>query len=557
MTIENMKKTTFEKADFQQWKKLAEQSLKGKPFESLRTPTLEGIDLQPLYFDRSSSDNTAVIQTMEENPDWTIAQQTIAETAISFLEQLTDSLAKGNESIVYDGVYPFEWEEDQLLEFAALLTKYPVFLMNIKSDDPILRAFDFVHHEVRESVNGIVQSTDWTLPVGYKNLRTNGVDLWKVHHDGADAVTELAIALCEASKLASSYGSFQEFAEDFFIRFAIDTHFFMEIAKLRAFRILWTAFSKAYDVDNAPRIPIMAVTSIRSYSKLDPYVNLLRAGNEAFAAILGGASVITVHPFDYLTGPNASSIRYSRNIQLVLKEETHVEKVLDPAGGSYFIEKLTDELVEKAWELFLDIENKGGVDVFLQNGLLNELLAKRQEEIATGKKSLIGTNVYAELTATSFADWNHSGQNDRLSKPFEELRKLFSEQQPITTLLTFGDIKDFKPRADFVTGFLAAGGIKGKWSPAFQTAQQAIDYLKKEKPDYAIICATDEQLSAIMDSLLEQLPEMILVDVAGRIDRETELKWQQKGLNGTIFNGQNKIEKLRSVFDSWQGRIRK
>lgn len=556
MTIENMKKTTFEKADFQQWKTLAEQSLKGKPFESLVTPTLEGIDLHPLYYDGSNSNKTAIIQLAKQNPDWTIAQQTIAENAKSFLEQLNNSLDRGNESIVYDGARPFDWEEDQLLELAALLSKYPVFLINIKSDDPILRAFDFVHHEVRESVTGIVQSKDWIIPVGYKSLRTNGVDLWKVHHDGADAVSELAIALSEASKLACDYESFEEFAEDFFIRFAIDTHFFLEIAKLRAFRILWTAFSKAYDVDDAPSIPVMAVTSIRSYSKLDPYVNLLRAGNEAFAAILGGANIVTVHPFDIITGPNASSIRYSRNIQLVLKEEAHVEKVLDPAGGSYFIEKLTDELVENAWKLFLEIENKGGVDVFLQSDLLDELLEKRQEEVATGKKSLIGTNIYAELKSASYADWNHFGQIDRLSTPFEELRKIFTEQQPNTILLTFGDLKDFKPRADFVTGFLAAGGIEGKWSPAFQTAQQAIEYLKTEKPDYAIICATDEQLPAITETLLDQLPERILVDIAGRIDEDTELKWRQKGLNGTIFSGQNKIEKLRSIFDSWQGGIR-
>ncbi len=101
---------------------------------------------------------------------------------------------------------------------------------------------------------------------------------------------------------------------------------------------------------------MMATTSLRSYSKLDPYVNLLRAGNEAFSAVLGGADVMTVHPHDILTGPSDSSIRFARNIQLVIKEETHVDKVIDPAGGSYFIETLTAELVEKAWALFVDIE---------------------------------------------------------------------------------------------------------------------------------------------------------------------------------------------------------
>ncbi|MDN4607760.1 methylmalonyl-CoA mutase family protein [Sporosarcina highlanderae] len=553
MTVENMKKTIFKQADYKQWKALAEQSLKGKPYDSLLTETWEGITLHPLYYEKTSSNNTSIIQSMKENPGWTIAQQTIAESASSFLKQLIDSLERGNESIVYDGTNPFDWEDNQLLELTKLVSKYPVFFMNLKNDDPILRAFDFVHHELRESISGIVQAKDWIIPVGYKNLRTNGADLWKVHHDGADAVSELAIALSVASRIAAGEKSFESFANNFFVRFAIDTHFFMEIAKLRAFRILWKAFSKAFEVNDAPPIPVMAITSLRSYSKLDPYVNLLRAGNETFAAILGGADIITVHPHDSLTGSNASSIRYAKNIQLVLKEEAHVDKVLDPAGGSYYIEKLTDELVEKAWELFLGIESKDGLDVFLQGHELKVLLSKRQIEVNTGKKSLIGTNVYAEVASTNFADRDEYKQLNRLAKPFEEFRKLASDNQPKTVLLTFGEIKDFKPRADFVTGFLASGGITSEWSPSFQTAEQAIEWLNTENPDYAIICTTDEKLSDIVESVLEKLPEGLLLDVAGKVDKDSERKWSEKGLNGTIFNGQNKIEKLHTIFDSWKG----
>ncbi|WP_339250456.1 methylmalonyl-CoA mutase family protein [Sporosarcina sp. FSL W8-0480] len=553
MTIENMKKTTFEKADFRQWKVLAEQSLKGKPYESLLTETWEGINLQPLYYEKTNSKNTKIIQTMKDSPDWIIAQQTIADDASSFINQLKSSLEKGNESIVYDGMFQFDWGDEELLQLASLLSEYPVFFMNIASDDPILRAFDFVHHENRETVQGVVQLKDWVIPVGYKKLRTDGADLWKVHHDGADAVTELAIALSEAARIAGAAESFQTFADNFFVRFAIDTHFFMEIAKLRAFRILWKAFSNAYEIEDAPHIPVMAVTSLRSYSKLDPYVNLLRAGNETFASILGGADIITVHPHDILTGPNESSIRYAKNIQLVLKEETHVEKVLDPAGGSYFIEDLTDELVEKAWALFLEIEKNGGIHVFLQRDELKELLSKRQSEVNTNKKSLIGTNIYADLGTTNFADNDAYKQLNRLAKPFENLRKKASENQPKTVLLTFGELKNFKPRADFVTGFLASGGIKSEWSPSFQSAEQAIEWLETVKPDYAIVCTTDEELSGrIVESILEKMPEGLLLDVAGKVDKETEQKWIEKGLNGIIYNGQNKIEKLYSIFDAWQ-----
>ena len=123
--------------------------------------------------------------------------------------QLEESIEKGNESIVYDGEHPFDWNDDQLLRLSSLIAKYPVFLFNVHNDDPIIRAFDFVHHEVREAVTGIIQVSDWTIPVGYKNIRTAGADLWKIHHEGADAVTELAVALSEASRIASGYESFQ------------------------------------------------------------------------------------------------------------------------------------------------------------------------------------------------------------------------------------------------------------------------------------------------------------------------------------------------------------
>ena len=126
--------------------------------------------------------------------------------------------------------------------------------------------------------------------------------MWEVHNLGADAVTELALALAQASELATAYDEFSSFAHEFFVRFAVDTHFFMEISKIRAFRILWNAFCLAYGETSTSHIPIWTENSLRSYSKLDPYVNLLRAGNEVFSAVLGGADVVTVHPHDVLTG---------------------------------------------------------------------------------------------------------------------------------------------------------------------------------------------------------------------------------------------------------------
>ncbi len=218
------------------------------------------------------------------------------------------------------------------------------------------------------------------------------------HYEGANAVQELALTLAIARKYVNE-DNFESFANKFFVNFAIDTQFFSEIAKLRAVKVLWKAFSSAYGVSDNIAIPIVAETSLRSFSKLDIYVNLLRSGNEAFSALIGGADVFTVHPHDVLTKPTDQSIRIARNVNLVLKEESLVQNVIDPSGGSYFIETLTSEYVEKAWALFLEIEEAGGIDAFIQSGKLTALLEEvnsiRLKAVATRKHSLIGTNIYA------------------------------------------------------------------------------------------------------------------------------------------------------------------
>lgn len=555
MTIHTVKATTFEQTNFEQWKEAAIQTLKGKPFESLMTATLEGIDLHPLYTRDNVSEGTNTVRVGKEQTGWVVAQQTYATDGKQFVSELKTALARGNEAIVYDGTKSLEWDDVSLAEIAQLMVKYPMIVTNVARNDAFLKAFTFVPEVDRSAVKGAVAVAGWLIPAGFDHVRIYASDTWKAHHDGADAVTELALTLAQAAEQLDKQENFHDFAERFFARFAVDTHFFMEIAKFRAFRMLWQAFGTAYGVSEVPYVPIVASTSLRSYSKLDPYVNLLRAGNGAFSAVLGGADVLTVHPHDILTGPTESSVRFARNIQLVIKEESHADKVMDPAGGSYFIETLTAELVDKAWALFVEIEAAGGYEAFLQQGYLAELLEKRRSEVAKGKTSLIGTNVYAELTDTNLTNWDGVNVEGRLAEPFEEVRALFAEEQPKTVLLTFGELKDFKPRADFVGGFLATGGIRSEWSPAFPDAQAAIDWLTYEKPAYAIVCATSAMAETVMDQLLRDCPEEVLVDAAGKFEPAITQQWLSAGLNGFIYGGQNKIDKLLDIQSKWKGAV--
>ena len=548
-----MKKTTFKEIGFEQWKNVSIQSMKGKPFESLITKTIEGIDLQPLYTLENLSEHTRSNRAPKIDTGWVVAQQQYAKDGKQFVANLKESIKRGNEAIVYDGTSPLQWDDSSLIEIAKLMLEYPIFITNANQNDMFLKVFSLVPKTERSSVKGAIAVKNWSIPVEFTNVLTSGADMWAVHHKGADTITELALVLSSIAEQASKVDNFSSFAEDFFVRFAVDTHFFMEIAKFRAFRILWKAICSAYNVQEAPYVPVIATTSLRSYSKLDPYVNVLRAGNEAFAAVLGGADVITVHPHNIITGPTSSSVRLARNIQLVIKEETHVDKVIDPSGGSYFIETLTSELVDKSWALFLEMESVGGYDTFITSGRLEMLLEERRAEVANGKKSLIGTNVYAELTDTDFTDWEGIQLEGRLAEPFEKLAAEQKEDETNIALLTFGNLKDFKPRADFVSGFLATGGMRTKWSPAFDNAQQAIEWLKHEKPAYAIVCATSNLTETVMDQLLAGSPQHLVLDAAGKYDAALAEKWMNAGLNGFVFAGQDKVEKLIAINDKLKG----
>lgn len=540
MPIHKMKSVQFAAPTFEEWKETAEKTLKSKPFNTLVTKTAEGIDLQPLYTKQDA------VQQRVTKPafGWTIAQLVSAGQADLFLQQAEESLERGNEAIAYSGVNPFDWSEEQLQQLAQLLVEHPVLFTGIQKNDPILQAFTYVKEEQRDAVKGIFISSEAQLPETFTKVRTAGADLWDVHHEGADAVTELALALAKAAQLAEQAESFEAFTESFYVRFAADTHFFMEIAKFRAFRVLWKLFNEAYGREQVKQVPLLAVTSLRSYSKLDPYVNLLRGGNAAFSAVLGGADWLTVLPHDVLTGSTVASSRYARNIQLILKEETHINHVLDPAGGSYFIESLTADLVREAWSRFLTVEEDGGYDAFVQSGALQQLFAEREKEIANGRKTLIGTNVYAELTDV---DFTNGLLVQRLAEPFEALRAKDKATLPKAALLNFGALKDYKPRADFVSGFLAVGGMEALWSPSFESIEQALNWISQEQPDYAVICSAAGEAEQIITDFLASYTGSAVIDAAGKYDAELSEKWKEDGLNGFVSAGQDKISKLNAI----------
>lgn len=557
-----MKKTKFKEVNDAIWKEAAIKSLRGLPFERLFTKTLEGIDIRPLYtkeqVTKDLPDQDALLQTIRagmKTSDWTIAQQSYATDGETFVSEVKEALEKGNEAICYDGKRKVAWTDNALKQLAELIETYPIYAFHVQRDDSFLNIFSMIEESKRKEIKGAVIG-NVQLPEGYSLLRSSCADTIDVHLKGADVVTELAVALAIAAEKSESFQSFTQFENRFLVKFAIDTDFFLEIAKLRAFRILWQTFAQAYGVERVSRVPIFSETSLRTYSQLDPYVNLLRAGNEAFSAVLGGTDILTVHPHDVVSTVTEAGIRHARNIQLIIKEETFVQYVLDPAGGSYFIDTLTKQIVDKAWSFFQEIEAAGGYSVYVESGKLDAKLERLYEErlkqISKGEKSLIGTNIYADLT-DKLEDLVPTVEVEgRLAEPYEKLRASFEKSQPKTVLLTFGKLKDFKARADFVTGFLAAAGIKSEWSPAFQSVAEANEWIAENDFDYGVICVHPDEIDAVMEQFIEDFPANKWIDVAGKYDEEVEAAWRKAGISDFIFKGQDQLEKLRAIQKRWE-----
>ncbi|MCU0342399.1 MAG: acyl-CoA mutase large subunit family protein [Ignavibacterium sp.] len=236
-------------------------------------------------------------------------------------------------------------------------------------------------------------------------IKTIGVSGLHFNNAGANSVQELAFTLATAveylNEMISRGLKVDDVAKRIKFTFGVGSFYFMEVAKLRAARMLWSKILEAYGVStDGQKMFIHCKTTRFNQTYFDPYVNMLRTTTESFSAIVGGADSIHTNPFDESFNPADNfSRRISRNTQIVLKEESHLDQVIDPAGGSYFVEKLTDDIANAAWKLFQQIEAKGGVLKSMQSGFVQDEISKvaevKKKDFAKRKSVLVGTNMYA------------------------------------------------------------------------------------------------------------------------------------------------------------------
>ena len=238
-------------------------------------------------------------------------------------------------------------------------------------------------------------------------MKTIGVSGVPYHNAGASAVQELGFVLATAVEyidwLIKEGLTIDQIAGSMRFTFAIGSFFFMETAKLRAARMLWAKIVEAYGGNKeSQKMTIHGVTSFYNQTKYDPYVNMLRTTTETFSAVIGGVDSLQTNPFDETLGlPDEFSRRAARNTQIVLNEEAHLGQLIDPAGGSYYVEQLTADVAQKSWALFQEIEKLGGMSNALKNGFpQNEIEAvaeQRRKDLAKRKAVIVGTNSFADV----------------------------------------------------------------------------------------------------------------------------------------------------------------
>jgi methylmalonyl-CoA mutase len=389
---------------------------------------------------------------------------------------------------------------------------------------------------------------------------------------GAGPATELAYTLALGNEYMTSLtskGLKPDFAASKIgFSFGIGPDFFPEIAKLRAARMLWAIIVKGYGPrkDTSTLMHIHSVTGRWNKTLYDPYVNMLRTQTEAMAAVIGGADTITVEPFDVIfREPDNFSERIARNQQLLLMEESHLDKVADPGAGSYYIEELTSLIAREAWKLFLETENEGGFLAAMQKGVIqnniNTVSASRRSDVGKRRETLLGTNQYPDFreqnaprsdTTRLFNDTNQSPDDkvkrivlSRGAQEFEKLRLAteHSGRRPLAFMLTIGNPAMRRARAQFSTNFFACAGYEVKDNNGFKTASEGVKAALEAKADIIVICSSDDDYAIVAHDIFTLAKGKALVVVAGNPPNIEALK--AEGLEHFISVRSNLLETLQ------------
>ena len=600
--------TEFQAPTTQEWLDKIEVDLKGADFQKkLVWRTNEGFNVQPFY----RREDLAKLKTPDALPgefpfvrgnkkdsnEWYVRQNIKVDDPVEANKKALDILNKGIDSIGFrfggDMVSPSFIETllkdirldivevsyrtcpRHAVELAEILVKY--FEKQGYDKEKIVGGVGF------DPIDKILQKGKDTTPMlaqlpklvetlkDYPNLRCVMVHSDTLNNAGSYIVQELGYALAWGNEylqeLVDAGVEVDTAAKSIKFYMGISENYFMEIAKFRAARLLWAQIVKQYEpkCDCACKMIINASTSTYNQTLFDSYVNLLRSQTEAMSAALGGVHSMVVTPFDapYEKATDFSE-RIARNQQLLIKEESHFNRIVDPSAGSYYIEHLTDALAQEAWKIFLKIEDEGGFLEAVKKGIvqddINATNVKRHGDAAKRKEFLLGTNQFPNFTeksegkrAQGAACCCHGDgceptfkklETTRLAADFENLR-IHTEETKVPTafMLTIGNLAMRQARAQFSCNFLACAGYKVIDNLGFKTVEEGVDAALKANADIVVICSSDDEYAEYAIPAFKYLNGRAMFVVAGAPACMDDLK--AAGIENFIHVRCNVLETLK------------
>ena len=602
----------FPPVSTEEWMEKVTADLKGADFnKKLVWRTNEGFSVKPMYraedtenlrITNSKPGEYPYIRGTKDNNDWLIRQEIEVTDVISANSKAKEILGKGINSIGFHlqaenitsekialllkGIDP----ETTELNFHTCV-KHAKKLVEILSEyfkqqkidtqktkgsinyDPFKRLLK--HGRDFEGIASLAADLI-KAAAGLPKYRILSVDAYLLNNAGSYISQELGFALAWGNEWLSSLTdaglSADDVAKKIKFNFGISSNYFMEIAKFRAARMLWAQIVSAYkpSCECAAKMETHAKTSEFNMTIYDAHVNLLRSQTEAMSAALAGVNSMTVTPFDITyKQPDEFSERIARNQQLLLREESHFNKITDPAAGSYYIENLTISIAEQAWKLFLEVEDKGGFYAALKEGFIQQTVnasaEARHMAIARRKEILVGTNQYPninEKAADKIKDKASCGccggeshkcqpeyetlHFERGASDFETLRLATekSDKQPVVFMLTIGNLAMRLARSQFSGNFFGCAGYKIVDNLGFNTIQEGVDAAIEAKADIVVLCSSDDEYATLAPEAKAALGDKAILVVAGAPECMEELKAQ--GIDQFINVRSNVLDTLKA-----------
>ena len=606
----------FPPVSTQQWMDKITADLKGADYnKKLVWKTNEGIDVQPFYraenlenldyLNSLPGEFPFVRGTKKNNNEWLVRQSIVVKDFAEANKKALNYLMRGVDSLAF--VFN-ECVEITVADLAVLLNDvclsavevnfvckccsckvakvFAEFVKQGNYDPKTVRASveydpfgkyaltgkfkkgqDFAVEKAIESITATAELTK------FKTLAVNGKNFGNA---GSSIVQELAYSLALGAEylttLTEAGLEVDAVAKKMKFNLSVSANYFLEIAKLRAARMLWAQIVKAYEpkCECSPKMTIHAETGSWNKTVYDAYVNMLRTQTEAMSASLGGADSITVLPFNAAyEESNEFSDRIARNQQLLLKEESHFSKIADPAAGSYYLEELTASIADQAWKLFLEVQEKGGYLAALREGFIQaeikKMAGKRDMNIATRRENLLGVNQFpnftekldAELDAAVFAatDLTAEGAEIETLKPyrgaqaFEALRYKTdvyakTNKRPLAFMLTIGNLGMRKARAQFACNFFAVAGFDVLDNNGFKTVEEGVEAAQKAGAAIVVICSSDDEYAELAPAAFDAIGGKAIFVVAGAPACTDELK--AKGIANYINVKSNLLAELKA-----------